>query len=57
MICGIISAVISIIVPKVDCYSPLSTFICIIESQVEQTIFKSIGIMEQMKRYVLVEQC
>lgn len=57
MICGIISPVISIIVPKVDCYSPLSTFICIIDSQVEQTIFKSIGIMEQMKRYVLVEEC
>ena len=57
MICGIISPVISIIVPKVDCYSPLCTFICIIDSQVEQTIFKSIGIMEQMKRYVLVEQC
>ena len=56
MISGIVGSIVSIIVPEVDSNSSLSAFFSLVDSQIEQTVLKGIGIVEQMKRDVLIEQ-
>jgi len=56
MTCIFISAVVSIIVPEIDSDSSLSALISLVDSQVEQAVLKSVGVMEQVEGDVLVEQ-
>ena len=56
MICGIISTVVSIIVPEINGNSSLSALICLVDSEIEQAVLKGIGVMEQMEGDVLVGQ-
>lgn len=56
MICIFISAVVSIIVSEIDGDSSLSALISLVDSEVEQAVLKSIGVVEQVEGDVLVEQ-
>lgn len=56
MICIFISAVVSIIVSEIDSDSSLSALISLVDSEVEQAVLKSIGVVEQVEGDVLVEQ-
>ena len=56
MISVIVGSVVSVIVLEVDSNSPLSSFFSLVDSQIEETVLKGIGVVEQMKRDVLIKQ-